>query len=496
MLNNLPLYFGTVININNTFLSHKLPGFHSCGKNSYPIKYFYNQRLIQIPFNVTNQKEKITYQHCHMVLTEEDVSIIKKEFKNGNFLTFHYKDNLKFIPFFIDSENLMYTQYDIELPLDNKSNQFNVKPNKPVLIEPAKFLDINFALKYTNLPDKNPTENILQPLYVLLYFSCLILSIILCSYYIFYFEKHDLISQTEIWKRPRSYSNTVLASSAGVQIICAIIIVCSKIKYSLFTEQLLYNSLLIGSVALSLFRGVVGLIFGDNVQDPELLAPTLFIYSIFMIPHKIINALSNILGSFRGPNLIPSIINDIIFLLFAAFLSRAFSFCFHSMLMHQKKQVPYYRIPTVKSMGSGWMLFSIVVNILCALILLPCSYQIIDSYLINQNRPNYGLIVASILAYFSVIFLLSMMKTISKLKNGTDHWMSSHFHDSFITTIILLVFVIVLLIITESIHTNQAFLFAACYLAGILLSVFCVGVFASLSAALMFVYFTFYKSKI
>ena len=93
-------------------------------------------------------------------------------------------------------------------------------------------------------------------------------------------------------------------------------------------------------------------------------------------------------------------------------------------------------------------------------------------------------------------YMTGAKETISKLKNGTDHWMSSHFHDSFITTIILLVFVVVLLIITESIHSNQAFLFAACYLAGILLSVFCVGVFASLSAALMFVYFTFYKSKI
>ena len=492
MITSLPIYIGTIIDLNDRFISHKLPGFHTCGKKSFPFQYFYQQRLIQLQFNETYEKKQIIYNHCHMVLTDEDVSLIKNEMKEDNSITFHFHDQFQYVHIFDPKNNQIFTHFDIII--DNITSQFNIIPGKPVNIEPAKFLDITFSLSFGTVNDIIKRTSIFPPIFSLSFLIIVIITAVISHYYSNYFQNDDLISQTEVWKRPRSYSNTVVVGAAGIQIICAVYVVCRNIKHSLFTEQLLYNALLIGTVALSIFRGAIGSLFGDDVQDPELLAPTLFIYSIFMIPLKIINALSNILGSCRGPNLIPSIIKDIIFLLFTSFLARGFSFCFHSMI-HQNKPVPYSKAAIVKKMGFSWKLASLVVDVICALLLFPCAEEIIISDLIHQFRPNYLLIITTVQIYFAVLFLFSIIKTVSKLKNGTDNWMTSHFSDAFMISIILLILITIDLIFRKLIHSHQAFLFVACYSVGLLMSVFCIGVCASLSAAVVFVYFTFKRNR-
>ena len=92
---DFPIFVGSVTNLNNTFMTHKIPGFHECGKKSIPITYSYNERLIEIPFNGSQIDNFFIYEHCHMILDRDVADMITDQFKTGNFIRFYYKGKFK-----------------------------------------------------------------------------------------------------------------------------------------------------------------------------------------------------------------------------------------------------------------------------------------------------------------------------------------------------------------------------------------------------------------
>ena len=491
---DFPIFVGSVMNLNNTFMTHKIPGFYECGKKSIPITYSYNERLIEIPFNGSQIDNFFIYEHCHMILDRDVADMITDQFKTGNFIRFYYKNSSTNVKFFESRENQFLTEYNISLPKDFETNpQIKVTSGNPIQVKEAQIVDIIFRLKFEDFPANSQSyeNHNISNVFCFVGFSCLFVAVIKCISAANYFKNHDSIPQEELQRRPRSFANTVVVSALGIQVLFALFLVSLTIKYNIFTSQLMYNSLLLGTVVLSLFRGIIALFFGDEVQDPDLLAPSLFLYAFVMIPIRVVNALSNLLGSFRGPKVISSIFQDIVFLLFSSLLARALSFCFNS--MRKNRPVPYSKMINHQPMGTLWTLLSYLFDIISAVLLMPATKHIIIDCLVYQNMPKYKFIFISLFLYFSLSFNISVFKTFSKLKKRTDNWLTSHFIDSFRTALFLLVIVIVYLISSKEIHSNQGILFVTCYMIGILLAVMSVGVCGSFTASFVTVYYIFKK---
>ena len=487
---DFPIYIGAVNNINDTFMSHKLPGFHSCGKKKFPIVYSLGERMIPINFTESTRGQ-ILYTHCSLFLDEDSINQISSEFAPYNYISFYYRSKQAYAPFFTADKKIL-THYEIKISQEPDPS-IEVNPLRPAELVEREMLNITFSLKYVDPETKEETTNILPSVFLVFsVFNAIVICI--ASYFLKrHIATHEHVPLYDIWRRPRTFSNLGLIASTGVLILVISLILYTNNSIEILTNQLIYNSMAVGTLVFSLVRGYIGRVCGDRMEDADFLSPCLFFYLFIMLPIRVLTAITNILGSFRGMPIVSSIIGDVVVLVIIFIFARGLS-CSINGMAKNGEPISFIRNNEQSKQSCKWTFFSYVFSLISSVLLFPGVTSLIND-VIYQTHPNYLLYFTSLLVYFTFVGILSIFRTSSKLKYGTSHWTSGQFSEAMKTSVFALISIIAFLVTANGFKSKQGILNIACTSIAIVFAIYCVGVSASFLPSFVFTSIVFPRQK-
>ncbi|EAY12491.1 hypothetical protein TVAG_129050 [Trichomonas vaginalis G3] len=396
------------------------------------------------------------------------------------------------VPFFSPSkdQNMIFTNFDIELPANYKSsNNFSVLPSDLKEIKVGEIITITFSAHFHEMSEIEQQTNIFPEILIFISAFFLLISFFIASYYRKHFSRGDSIAPSEVWIRSKVHTDIALLASSGGVIVFTLIIFTKLIGNSEVSNTLIYTSLFISMVVISILRLVFSIPFGENFESADVFSAVLLIYTVSIAPQRFLQASTLLFGCFRGPNVLSTILGDSTFL----FFSLVFAHCLCKSYRRIVKAEPVKQSAIPKESirtGSPSTFLTYLMSFLASVIMFPAINDIISSSY-NNVFPNYFLISASAIMYVTAVSIPAIKRMANCVILSCPFWVPANMAEGAWTTLFCFIFTIFSVYLNGAYQSFAAILNIGCIVVALMLSIFCIGLFGSLSFSFLFAATTF-----